>query len=73
MRTMSKPSSIQFKLVADQKIYRGNLTLDDGTASLPLMVNSLMVNLTRDYPDLHSARSLQISVKVTAKPKTKPQ
>jgi hypothetical protein len=54
---------LNFKLEAGGKTYEGQVTIpdDDGTCTLPMMINSLMVNLARDCPEIHQARSVSFT------------
>lgn len=56
-------SVLDFKLNAGGKTYEGTVTVPPGpgTCTLPMMINSLMVNLAAEHPLIHEARAMKFT------------
>jgi len=66
-------SVLEFDLHTGTKRYSGTVNMPDWdeTCTLPMMVNSLMVNLAKDCPEIHEADQMVFSCKLS-KPNSQP-
>jgi hypothetical protein len=72
----SSPAScsvLEFDLYTGKKRYSGTVNVPDWdeTCTLPMMVNSLMVNLAKDCPEIHEAYQMVFNCKLS-KPNNQP-
>jgi hypothetical protein len=58
---------LEFDLHTGRKRYSGTVNVPDWdeTCTLPMMVNSLMVNLAKDCPEIHEADQMVFSCKLS--------
>lgn len=64
--TTDQPAAaLKFALTADGKIYEGTLSVPagEGPATLPMLVNSLIVNLADDHPAIHEAAEITLTAR----------
>lgn len=66
-------SVLEFKLDAAGKVYEGTVEVPGGSGpcTLPMMINSLMVNLAKECPKLHEATECRFTAKMVSKPNAK--
>jgi hypothetical protein len=59
-------TTMKFKMVAGKKTYSGNFIVpdDDGTATLPMMLFSLVRSIANDRPEIHSAKKIEITAEL---------
>lgn len=74
VKSGSSPAScsvLEFDLHTGKKRYEGTVKVPDydETCTLPMMVNSLMVNLAKDCPEIHEATEMLFKCKLS-KPNT---
>ena len=70
VKSGSSPAScsvLEFDLHTGKKRYSGTVNVPnwDETCTLPMMVNSLMVNLAKDCPEIHEADQMVFNCKLS--------
>ena len=67
MKKANDPAAtMEFRMDAGGKIYEGTLKVPPGKelCTLPMMVNSLMVNLAKDCPAIHDAHDINFTARL---------
>ena len=58
--------NMNFQIIDGDRVYSGCLKVNEGAepCTLPMMVNSLLIQVAEDHPEIHQAESIHITAKL---------